>query len=57
MNNIIFHCAQCNGVNLVSDAPCMWDVTKQEWVRTGEVYDDTFCQDCEENVNVTTTTF
>ncbi|QEG09268.1 hypothetical protein HYP93_gp89 [Stenotrophomonas phage Pokken] len=49
-----FYCCECHGTNLVSDGPCVWDFDKQEWVRNGEVYDDTFCSDCEHDVKVYT---
>ena len=47
-----FFCPICHGSNLISDAPCKWDFDKQEWVRTGEVYEDTYCEDCETEIKV-----
>ncbi|QYW02250.1 hypothetical protein PP740_gp092 [Stenotrophomonas phage Philippe] len=47
-----FHCAICDGTNLVSDAPCKWSVEKQDWIKVGEVNEDTFCEDCEQDVKV-----
>lgn len=49
-----FHCAQCDGTNLVSDGPMKWDFDRQEWVSSGEVYDDTYCEDCQCEVRVYT---
>lgn len=53
-NKIEFVCTKCGGTDLLSDAPCTWDANKQEWVKTGEVDDDTYCRICEENVKITT---
>lgn len=47
-----FHCAECGGTNLVSDGPCVWDYENQIWVLSGEVYDDTYCEDCQDDVRV-----
>lgn len=49
-NKIEHYCRQCGGTDLMSDAPCSWDVEKQEWVKCGEVYDNTYCRNCSENV-------
>ncbi|QYW01811.1 hypothetical protein PP761_gp84 [Stenotrophomonas phage Paxi] len=47
-----FYCETCNGTNLVSDGPTKWDFDKQMWVLSGEVYDDTYCEDCECDVRI-----
>lgn len=48
-----WHCNECRGTNLVSDAPTRWNFDKQKWVIDGEVYEQTYCEDCEINVRVT----
>ena len=39
-------CADCGSDNVQMDASCNWDNDKQEWV-LGSVYDDAFCQECD----------
>ncbi len=46
-----FYCLSCGGTNLVSDAATRWNIDKQEWV-VASVYDDTYCEDCEQDVRV-----
>ena len=44
-------CTSCGGEDVLRDAFTKWDIEKQEWVLS-TVYDDTFCETCEESCTV-----
>lgn len=46
---IKYICPYCGGDNLLMDAFCNWDVSKQEWI-LHSTFDDVYCQDCESNI-------
>lgn len=44
-------CSACGSEDVTKDAWAEWDIEKQDWVLQN-VYDDTFCQTCEESQKV-----
>jgi hypothetical protein len=41
-------CSNCGSDEVVKDAWAEWDTEKQEWILQN-VFDDTFCNSCEES--------
>lgn len=51
---IEFYCPQCGGTDLTSDAACVWNVLTQRWEKHSDVYDDTHCNECGDEVKAKT---